>query len=176
MPPALDELAADARQTCWVCSRSGSLPFFCCCFCLVGHFHFTSSHQLYSRSPQLPVAFMIYFAFVLHRAILAADDAPADPAAGSVCLVWSSSLVFFPPFVLFLHLESPLPPLPSQPVLSWWAIISPLLSSIVLMFARLRLVLLYSPSAAHVHESECWSHRQFLLAALFALAREFHSV
>ena len=92
MPPALDELAADARQTCWVCPRS---PFLCCCFCLVVHFHFTSSHQLHTRSTQLLVAFMIYFAFVLHRAILAADDAPADPAAGSVCLVWSSSLVFF---------------------------------------------------------------------------------
>ena len=60
--------------------------FFCCCF--------TSSHQYLYRSPQLPVAIMIYFAFVLRRAILAAVDAPADPGAGAVCLVWSSSIVF----------------------------------------------------------------------------------
>jgi hypothetical protein len=107
----------------------------------------------------------------------ALDELAADARQTRFCL---SDLVFvpcvFPPFVLFLNLESQLPPLPSQPVLSWWAIISPLLSSILLMFARLRLVLLYSPSAAHVPESECWSHRQFLLAALLALAREFHSV
>ncbi len=48
----------------------------------------------------------------------------------------------FPPFVLFLHLESQLLLLQSQPVLVWWAIISPLLYSILLMFARLRIVLL----------------------------------